>query len=638
MKVIEQLVIKNCFKHKHTTINFEEGLNYIIGPEGSGKTIILEMISFALFGNVALRDVSSSYKKLEVTLYFNYLNSKFKIIRKVNDAIFEIFDTTLNQYQKLVVGTTPVNEKIISLLGYDYGIYILSNYCQQNDLQAFSKMTPAKKTSFIDKISGIEDAKETLKHLELKRKFLKKEIEYLEKLTVLPKEIDSNLLTLDFDKELEILYQKQKDSMLEIQKEQDLKLQSYQLNPELKIINLQIENIKTLPSYIKYSQNFNNLTELQLTFDFFLTKEKELIDLNNQLLTIEQKYTYLPTDYHKYKYDDLIKYLEIKELNEKIIEKNKLLSVGNTTCPNCNHSFDIAHLSLQSYDNLPLDLYDFNLNLTPRIINNIEELIQFYKEDEITYTNLLKKISLIKSEISSSMFGTLKFNVNDIYDLPKHIDSLNQYEKDLNSLLIKIESVKKEISELDLELIQSGLLINNQIVSLEKDKVFVTAYNASLEIYNNAIVEKTKLETELNIINILIKQIPIFTKQIKSQSLPLINYHASKLVNSMTDSVISNITITEDYDIYVDNKNINNCSGSEKDTSSLAFRLSLGNSIITGMMPLFIGDEIDAACREERSTLITDVLTKMKNSKYQIILITHKDTSNFENCNIIDLG
>ena len=44
-------------------------------------------------------------------------------------------------------------------------------------------------------------------------------------------------------------------------------------------------------------------------------KEKELIDLNNQLLTIEQKYTYLPTDYHKYKYDDLIKYLEIKELN-----------------------------------------------------------------------------------------------------------------------------------------------------------------------------------------------------------------------------------------------------------------------------------------------------------------------------------
>ena len=82
MKVIEQLVIKNCFKHKHTTINFEEGLNYIIGPEGSGKTIILEMISFALFGNVALRDVSSSYKKLEVTLYFNYLNSKFKIIRK----------------------------------------------------------------------------------------------------------------------------------------------------------------------------------------------------------------------------------------------------------------------------------------------------------------------------------------------------------------------------------------------------------------------------------------------------------------------------------------------------------------------------------------------------------------------------
>ena len=137
---------------------------------------------------------------------------------------------------------------------------------------------------------------------------------------------------------------------------------------------------------------------------------------------------------------------------------------------------------------------------------------------------------------------------------------------------------------------------------------------------------------------IIISVIKEYSSKIKNESIPLINYHASKLLNSMTESVLSKLEITDNYDILVNNKNINLCSGSEKDTASLAFRLSLGYSIIPGMLPLFIGDEIDAASRMERSLLITKVLQNLSNSGYQVILITHKDVSNFENCNIIDLN
>ena len=150
-------------------------------------------------------------------------------------------------------------------------------------------------------------------------------------------------------------------------------------------------------------------------------------------------------------------------------------------------------------------------------------------------------------------------------------------------------------------------------------------------------MELNKLKTELSNIVLLIAQSTEDTFKIKQAAIPLINYHASVLINSMTDSIISKISITENYNILVDNKNINVCCGSEKDTASLAFRLSLGNSIILGMLPLFLGDEIDAASKVERSLLMTDVLQNMSELGYQVLLITHKDTSNFENCNIIDL-
>ena len=107
---------------------------------------------------------------------------------------------------------------------------------------------------------------------------------------------------------------------------------------------------------------------------------------------------------------------------------------------------------------------------------------------------------------------------------------------------------------------------------------------------------------------------------------------------SQPDVVMTDIKITENYDLIVDGFQINLRSGAQKDLSSLAFRLSLGQSIILGMLPLFIGDEIDASSPTEVANDITSALETMSDNGYQILMITHKDISNLENCNIIDLG
>ena len=192
---IDYIRIKNSFAHKDTTIKFESGCNYIIGNYGSGKSELLELIGFAFFGVVALRGKSTTYPNLEVTLQFNYVNTKYKIIRTVKDGSI-IVDNSIKANT-----TTGLNNFIINLLGYDYSIYTLSNYCQQGKLQYFSELTAAKRAQYIDKLNGIEDAKDFSNYLKTVRKDLKTSLEAHKSFLRPPEDVDIDL-DVDYEEEL----------------------------------------------------------------------------------------------------------------------------------------------------------------------------------------------------------------------------------------------------------------------------------------------------------------------------------------------------------------------------------------------------------------------------------------------------
>ena len=47
--MIAKIELENVTTHKNTTIEFQDGLNVLIGQNGSGKTTILNMIGYNLF-------------------------------------------------------------------------------------------------------------------------------------------------------------------------------------------------------------------------------------------------------------------------------------------------------------------------------------------------------------------------------------------------------------------------------------------------------------------------------------------------------------------------------------------------------------------------------------------------------------
>lgn len=582
------------------------------------------MIGFAFFGTVSLRGKASTYPKLSVELQFNHYGSKFLIKRRVNDASISLYDEDEKKFVEVATSTTGVNNKIISLLGYDYNIYLLSNYCQQGKLQYFSELTPAKRLQFIDKVSGIEDAKELVDWLNTKRKSLKNTLDTLKDMIHQP-ELSAGIdINTDYDALL-----------------QDLTIDTGMINSlNRQIKDLRSEHYSEVPSLPKeVTDSIKNLASVSDTV------------LKDCMARVDQ-YEVLQEDLEKLieQQDRLLKcppslrntsltITEAEELLNQIMMNS--LTEAAISCPECSHTFSTSVLKDTSHHLSHIsvkDLSNYIAWLQPEIQHEYSELtlkqkglsdrIQSLSEEELV---LGVRLSHPDAQRLSRDVTRAREQVAD-YDL-----ILSRRSKALEhniSVDAEITSLQKELDYLlDQQSKVSELRSEYVAKRVEKD-----LYLKQYALYQEAKKKYDGTKTEFEIIQTLIKEINEITSNIKLETIPLINHHASSYLNTMTKGVMTDIKITENYDLIVDGFQINLRSGAQKDLSSLAFRLSLGQSIILGMLPLFIGDEIDASSPTEVANDITSALETMSDNGYQILMITHKDISNLENCNIIDLG
>lgn len=582
------------------------------------------MIGFAFFGTVSLRGKASTYPKLSVELQFNHYGSKFLIKRRVNDASISLYDEDEKKFVEVATSTTGVNNKIISLLGYDYNIYLLSNYCQQGKLQYFSELTPAKRLQFIDKVSGIEDAKELVDWLNTKRKSLKNTLDTLKDMIHQP-ELSAGIdINTDYDALL-----------------QDLTIDTGMINSlNRQIKDLRSEHYSEVPSLPKeVTDSIKNLASVSDTV------------LKDCMARVDQ-YEVLQEDLEKLieQQDRLLKcppslrntsltITEAEELLNQIMMNS--LTEAAISCPECSHTFSTSVLKDTSHHLSHIsvkDLSNYIAWLQPEIQHEYSELtikqkglsdrIQSLSEEELV---LGVRLSHPDAQRLSRDVTRAREQVAD-YDL-----ILSRRSKALEhnvSVDVEITSLQKELDYLlDQQSKVSELRSEYVAKRVEKD-----LYLKQYTLYQEAKKKYDGTKTEFEIIQTLIKEINEITSNIKLETIPLINHHASSYLNTMTKGVMTDIKITENYDLIVDGFQINLRSGAQKDLSSLAFRLSLGQSIILGMLPLFIGDEIDASSPTEVANDITSALETMSDNGYQILMITHKDISNLENCNIIDLG
>jgi exonuclease SbcC len=157
---LNQLRLKNFRQHGDTTVDFDTGLTGIIGPNGSGKTTILEGIAWALYGMPAARGTREGIRSLraparagvKVELDFNLGGHRYKVARSLSSAELYL-DGASTPIANSISG---VSDLLRRRLGMSQQEFFNTYFTGQKELSVMASMGPAERAQFLSRVLGYE--------------------------------------------------------------------------------------------------------------------------------------------------------------------------------------------------------------------------------------------------------------------------------------------------------------------------------------------------------------------------------------------------------------------------------------------------------------------------------------------------
>jgi exonuclease SbcC len=165
--MITSIELVNWKTHGKSTINFSKGTNILIGEMGSGKSSVMDAISFALFGTFPaikqrrvntkglIRNKPLQMDKASVRLTFVVGKDTYAIERSLglNDAAKATIEKNGEYLQSQ---PQRVNEEIEKALKLDYDLFSRAVYSEQNRMDYFLDLSSSDRKKQIDGLLGLD--------------------------------------------------------------------------------------------------------------------------------------------------------------------------------------------------------------------------------------------------------------------------------------------------------------------------------------------------------------------------------------------------------------------------------------------------------------------------------------------------
>lgn len=668
--MLKTLDLENCFVHKKLHIDFQLGHTLITGPNWTGKSLILEMVQYALWGSVALRGKADGYKGLVAQLTFDVKDVEYTVERRGST-------TRLSKGQTpLASGTKAVNAAIRDLFGYGYEVFTMANAINQGKIEELGNMLPTARKKLVDQTIGLDRMDGLGEWIADQAKTLRAEIAASEKYLTAPvepaphpvqetaAELLKRLNFLQNSLTLQGTWKAQADVVL-------VKPEAVEVHPRLQELSALKVTQGTRQALIAQQRaisqalaGFSPLGEAPSGHPA-QGQRAELVTItaafkadSTQLGQVLDMLAKLPEP--KYTLEQVTKTEADAEMAKRWAKKQSLLNeLAEYVCPACDHHWHDEDPRLKDYADVPevcpvVDIPAAKLVEAKKALATAEArqglveaqaTLQERLKNLQDWTETIKDIDAAQREIELhqerlqqesrrlALVAQLEAIVLPedqsalITELETNHKALEQLEHAMKAYTEKFEAKRHAMEQyhsFPADLKEQAELVRVQWQSRGIYESEVATYLAAKTKYDALLAEVEVSRGTLRQWVLCAQAVTTLRQRVKGYLLPSLNKVASGLLQTMTAGGLSWLVVSEDFDITVDGQALETLSGAGKSVANLALRIGLGQVLTNRTFSVLMPDEIDAACDDVRAEAIADSLKRLTGQIKQIIQVSHK--------------
>jgi DNA repair exonuclease SbcCD ATPase subunit len=653
--MLKRLHLKNCFTHKDNVYEFNKGFTVISGKNETGKSLILEMVSYALFGTPALRGEASDYKNLYVELDVEIAGDLHKIIR--HKKVQEVYLGT----DIVAKGTGPINQYLASKLSYGIGVYNVANYVRQDNVSHLSDMTPANRKKIVDSVIGMEVIDNITSKMRDKLNNTRSILQGMDTLLQSPEEPVNPCPDTTIELTSSAIQQIKITNGQYLQTERDLKNLRSMVRvrpcelpdpcPDETVPSLQ-HKINIQQSHITLSRSVG--TPIEAPYPPLYTVEQaelhqQWVKRENFTQEIEKISTPLLTisveDAQK-QCQDYANYATLRKHYE---------SCQDIMCPNCSTIFKNVDQPVEP----PIPIYSTQDILAEQIrLQEVSKLKHALTPLQNSVAILPQGVDYliiprdwVNYNLTKAAYDRQQVDLNKIkdlvnenpwllepiqYDMVTLLSNKINYNNNKDSLiqydqwLVGYQSKERELLDKlnSLNLVEDNILISLEetLLELQAYQVELRLYTKSKQTYEDNLIRKQQLTNKVSQYEKVIIAMQEVRVKVKEYLVPSLNKVSSSLLSRMTGGEHNEVAIDPDFNILIDGQSIDTLSGSAKAVSNLAIRIGLGQVLTNSKLSILLCDEIDHGCDIERSQYLMECISNLTSNIGQVIVISHKET------------
>ena len=181
---LHRLRLLNFRQHRDTDLEFGPGLTAIIGPNGVGKSTLLEAIAWAIYGMDAARGTRDSIRwrrakprsEVRVELEFGLGPHEYRVVRTLYGAELYLDRAA----QPMTTSLAEVSARLERVLRMSRDEFFNTYFTGQKELAVMAAMKPTERGQFLSKLLRYDNLRLAQERARVRRSLLKSELGALE--------------------------------------------------------------------------------------------------------------------------------------------------------------------------------------------------------------------------------------------------------------------------------------------------------------------------------------------------------------------------------------------------------------------------------------------------------------------------